>query len=440
MTRSAKADEPTRDYQVELRDPVHGPVVVRGAELAVIDTPLFQRLRNVKQLGFAEFVFPGAVHNRYLHSIGAMHLGGLVFDAIASRAPWLPAETKARFRQMVRLAGLLHDAGHAPLSHAAESLMPRREDLALEGYGLQPGPASHEEVTLKLVVDSPLSRVLAERFGTQGVTPAHVAALLQEHDTPVAGDFVVDGVDHRPLLHAIISGELDVDRMDYLLRDSFFAGVGYGRYDLDWLKSNVWPVVAHGRCHLGIDLRALPTFEHFLLARYHMFQMVYFHPKSDIYDAMLRRWLETVGDEARFPAAPEDFVACDDPWLMARLRDSGDEWARRVRERDPYKLVLELREAQAHEQALEAEARLAGAGIDSLRLTAKPVLSRYARRPEELRTNPLYVRRGERPGRAQRIEEVTDLFDRYEQTVRVERVYVSREDRAQARALLDDLI
>ncbi len=429
---------------IELRDPLHGPIAVGQGELDVIDARHFQRLRRIKQLGFADLVFPGAVHNRYLHSIGTMHLAGRAFDVLAGSIAWLVPEARARLRQTLRLAALLHDIGHPPLSHAAESLLPDRALLGVPGAPGATGRASHEDMTLKLLLDSALSEALTAAFEDMGILPLHVAALIDESLTVPPAVFTVDGINLRPLLHALVSGELDVDRMDYLLRDSYFAGVSYGRYDLDWLMSNLLalpdetgsgPVM-----RLAIDLTALPAFEHFLLARYHMFQMVYFHPKSDIYDAMLREWLRGVGDEARFPADTEAYGDCDDSWLVARLRASDDPWARRVLRHDPLGLLVELRDPLDRDTQADWTGALTAEGIEPIWLTARPVLSRYARSPAHLRTDPLLVRdRRPRPGVPQmsRIEEVTDLFDRYERTLRLQRVYVPRDERPRARRIIE---
>ena len=424
---------------VELRDPIHGAIGVDLREMQVIDAPLFQRLRGIRQLGFAELVYPGAVHNRYLHSVGAMHLAGRAFDSVFKEADWLSREQKERFRQIVRLAGLLHDIGHAPLSHAAESLMPMRNTLGLEAYGVGTGQASHEEMGLKLLVDSPLTQSLDEAFASMGISSTHVATVLGTFSSNCEEDFVVDGIDHRPVLHSLVSGELDIDRMDYLLRDSYFTGVSYGRYDLTWLLSNLQLYIdAERKARLAFGIKALPTFEHFLLARYHMFQMVYFHPKSDIYDAMLRRWLEDEGDSVRFPSDPDAYVALNDAWLMNRLRESNNPWARRVQEQTPYRLVCELRTHEQKKQRDSIDGAMKAAGIDVLWLRAAHVLSRYAQSPAKLARNPIYVHDTLGPGErmTMRIDAATDLFDRYEKNQTIERLYVTPEQRDAALAIL----
>jgi HD superfamily phosphohydrolase len=428
MTSNAKT------YPIELRDPIHGPVAVHPAELAVVDSAAFQRLRGVKQLGFADRVFPGAVHTRYLHGLGAMHLAGRAVEALSKTAPWLSDASWERLCRLVRLAALLHDLGHAPMSHAAEALLPSRRALNLEGWFGAQGRASHEDVTTKLLVESELTGIIDRSFDSWDVHAVDIAVVLRGQ----SGRLVIEGVDCLPLCHALVSGELDVDRMDYLLRDSYFTGVRYGLYDLDWLLSHLRVVRDGDSARLGIDMRAVPTFEHFLLARYHMFQMVYFHPKSDIYDTLLQRWLAGDPGAARLPADPEDFVRCDDAWLSDRLAHSNDPWARRVRDRCPPSLVLELRGPDARARAEAGAQALTAEGLTGICLEARPVLSRYAISPAHLRNEPLLVwdARGSIVPKISRIEEVTDLFDRYDRTLQVARVYTLPEELDRARALL----
>lgn len=424
---------------IELRDPVHGAIAVRAGELAVIDTPLFQRLRGVRQLGFGEHVFPGAVHHRYIHSIGAMYLAGEVATKVLSGMPRLSDAARVRLVQVARLAALLHDVGHPPLSHAAESLLPTRRELLGPDVSEPDERASHEDVTALILTRGPLAEALDAAFVDLAITAADVRAVIVDK-RPGRDTLVEAGVDFGPLLHQLVSGELDVDRMDYLLRDSYFTGVGYGGYDREWLVSNVTALEGDGIARLAVDIRALPTFEHFLLARYHMFQMVYYHPISDAYDATLRRWLASVGDEARFPSDLAEFVRCTDAWLRTRLEASTDPWARRIVERRPYALIAELRTDADRARRDDIAAALATAGIEAHWHTAKPVLSRYARSPREARVDPLMVVDHRPPfgrgPRVARIEDVTDLFDRYERAMRIERVYALPEDKARARAAL----
>ena len=433
---------PSQRQAIELRDPVHGAVPVFAGELRVIDTPLFQRLRGVRQLGFGEFVFPGAVHHRYLHSIGAMHVAGQVARRLVEPLVSEPRD-RTRLIQLARLAALLHDVGHPPLSHAAESLLPTRGTLLGPDVSQPDETASHEDMTYVILTRGALSATLDDAFADLGITGADIAAIIAERH-PRSPVLHAADLDFGPLLHQLVSGELDVDRMDYLLRDSYFTGVRYGTYDFAWLVNNVEAIAIDGVARLAVDTRALPAFEHFLLARYHMFQMVYYHPISDAYDATLRRYLASVGPNARLPADLESFTGCNDAWLKDRLERSGDEWAARVITRRPYALIAELRttDEQATLKPLIADA-LATAGIDVHWHSARPVLSRYAVSPVAHRKDPLLVVDHRPPiGKGPRIrpiEEVTDLFERYERVLRVERAYVVPEDKRRARDLLKTL-
>src|SRR5215510_9064179 len=119
---------------MDVRDPVHGHIAVADSEVAILDCRAYQRLRAIKQLGFSEFSFPGATHNRYLHSLGVCHLAGAAFDSIFGSFQFSSLTVRARLRQTARLAALLHDIGHGPLSHASEEVMPPLKDLKIGAY------------------------------------------------------------------------------------------------------------------------------------------------------------------------------------------------------------------------------------------------------------------------------------------------------------------
>jgi len=138
---------------VEVRDPVHGSIKVLDSEIEILEHPFFQRLRNIKQLGFSEFVFPGATHTRYIHSIGVMDIASKVFDALFRDHDKNPELTK--LKETVRLGCLLHDIGHAPLSHTTEFVMPSVKDLKLPKnfIGNPDAQATHEDYTIKSIID-----------------------------------------------------------------------------------------------------------------------------------------------------------------------------------------------------------------------------------------------------------------------------------------------
>src|SRR5947209_19391433 len=118
---------------MHIRDPIHGAIEITADERALVDSPQYQRLRNVKQLGFADLAFPGATHTRYAHGLGAMAMATKVFDALAPKLE-LDLDVRARLRQTLRLAVLFHDLGHAPLSHATERIMPPVHDLRMPAW------------------------------------------------------------------------------------------------------------------------------------------------------------------------------------------------------------------------------------------------------------------------------------------------------------------
>lgn len=421
---------------MEIRDPIHGGIELDQAELAVVESPYFQRLRRVKQLGFAELVFPGACHNRFVHSVGVMHLAGQAYDVALKDADWLPTEDRRRLRSILRLAALCHDVGHAPLSHASEVLFPTIGALAVPGLeGDRPErQARHEHYTLKLMLDSPLADVIRREYAPLGILPEHAASLLHSGIDQGAA-FEVAGRNLHGILAALTSGEVDVDRMDYLLRDSYFTGVKYGTFDHAWLLSHL---TCHegenGDVHLAIEDRALYTFDDFLLSRYHMFLMVYFHYKVVCYDQMLRRFYDDHPEVIAVPTDPDAFLRYDDAAIHNALEAhaSTSVWAHGIVNVRPLELIAE-RWPHSQEDPVEAvRARLEQHGIEHVSVTSKGALSKYGGRADSART--IYVRIQPRVGASRFIAlgEATKLFERYAETALLERVYVHAKDAEKA--------
>lgn len=421
---------------MHIRDPIHGSIEITPAERAVIDSRFFQRLRNIKQLGFADLAFPGATHSRYAHSIGAMSVAGRFFDALY-RDIELPENTRRALRQTLRLAVLLHDVGHPPLSHTSERILPLRHALDLpvwtgDGEGEQ---ATHEDMTLVLILKSELADVIRDAFADLGITPEHVASLVSGRPAPGPSPFVFGGVDHAPLLRQVVSSELDADRMDYLLRDSFYTGVNYGRYDHEWITQNVEPVEREGGLYLAIHHRAVFAFEDFLLSRFHMFLSVYYHYTSVNYEWMLGRWFDTAPEEFRLPASPDAYVEADDLALWMALRKSENPWARRIVERRGYRLVVELNQFEAEVDVGPFTKALTRAGIDWFEVETRGTVSKYF--ASDRRAAPIFVRTAQ--GAHQPIEEYTPLFRRYADASRFVRVYVDPARSDDARTLAGPL-
>ena len=409
---------------MHIRDPIHGAISITADERALVDSPQFQRLRNVKQLGFADLAFPGATHTRYAHGLGAMAMATKVFDALADQLDLEPADHD-RFRQTLRLAVLFHDLGHAPLSHATERIMPKVAELKVPAWVARGDPgrqADHEDYTLKLVLDSGLAAEIHRRAGPLGIEPDHIAALLSGKKPPGPDPFRSRGRDLLPILRQVVSGELDADRMDYLQRDSFYTGVNYGKFDADWIVQNLAAVEREGRVHLGLQPRAVFAFEDFLLSRYHMFLSVYFHYASVGYEMLLQRYCETSDGEYTLPPDPDAYLACDDVQLLSALRASKNPWALRIVRRQGYRLVSE---SEADVQAQKAQ--LDEAGIDSFLTISRGVLSHYGK------DATLWVKtpRGDVP-----IAQYTPLYERYAEAATLARLYVEPERVEEAQRLL----
>ncbi len=424
----------------EIRDPVHGAIYLTNSELAVVDCPVYQRLRNIKQLGFAEMTFPGATHNRYLHGIGAMHLAGQAFDSVFRDVAWLQGEERARVRQLVRLGALLHDIGHPPLSHTLEGILPPLSQVP----GVHPDPtqqASHEDMTMAIMTESDLTGVLEEQFADQGIKGSHVAGLISQSYPVDASVYSVAGRSLRPVLSQLVTSELDVDRMDYLLRDSYFTGTTYGNFDREWLIGGLTSYESDdGEVNLALHGRALLSFEDFLLSRYHMFVMVYFHHRTNGYDRMLVRFFDDLEAEYTLPGDPQAYVDADDPSIYALLREHrSNKWAQRILNRDPIRKVLELEGDDVGKWRPALEAAFAAEGIATEWIASKGVLSKYYGKKDNLYGRIFVVE--PRPGiSVVGLDEATELFTRYRSPTILQRLYVFPEDVERARELVASVI
>jgi hypothetical protein len=358
---------------LSIRDPVHGFIRADPLEAALIDSRPLQRLRWIRQLGLTFMVFPGAEHSRFSHALGAMHLAGRLYDALAARggAP-LPHGAGTRERRLVRAAALLHDVGHAPFSHSAE--------------GQFEGGIDHEEMTRRLLAAGEIEAVF-ERHG-DGLAAGEVARLLAAGPSAAEGEPAAA----ERLLAQVVSGELDADKMDYLLRDGLYCGVRYGSYDLERLLDTVAAIEdpETGGWGIGVEEGGVHALEALVMARYYMFTQVYFSVIGKALELHLSRWLEEEG--RRWPADPEAFLAEDDLAVVARMRRSPSPHARAVVRREHWPLAFETREhlsgderarfdalvAELEERFGHAELLVSYASKDPHRLGSARVLVRRA--------------------------------------------------------------
>lgn len=282
-----------------IKDPVHGYVEVGEPFLPLLDSPILQRLRYIRQLGFSYLVYPGAHHTRFEHSLGTMHLAGVM-----ARQLGLPAREKA----LVEAGALLHDIGHGPFSHAIEP-------LAEEYLG------RHHQDVAPLLEHGEIPGVL----GAMGTDTGEVASLIQGTH-PLSG---------------IIHGELDVDRMDYLLRDAHYTGAPYGTVDAHRLIRNTF--LMDGR--LVLAETGVHAAESLLIARTLMRPSVYFHHVSRIGEMMFQEAVMAhVGENPAEGIGA--LLQADDSACMQALLASPDPVAqglsRRIYERSLFKRALQV--------------------------------------------------------------------------------------------------
>lgn len=272
-----------------LRDPVHGVVAFEGVNGRVlprlIDTAEVQRMRRVRALGVASMAFPGAEHSRFAHAVGAAQVMARFLARVEPLAEAIDAPLSAAEHDDALAAALLHDLGHGPLSHLFEEAFP--------------GMQAHELWTSAAILDPD--------------TEVHRALAAVDPEMPSRVVRLVHGVHPRPLLARAVSGTLDVDRCDYLLRDSHMTGTRYGLFDLDWLLRSLALEPDEGGARLAVEgSKGLPAVEGFFLARLFMYQQVYFHKATRAAECVLRSTFRRLADliaDGRVPAGTPDAIA-----------------------------------------------------------------------------------------------------------------------------------
>ena len=293
-----------------IRDPLWNNIRVDARALRLIDTRTFQRLRYVRQLGWAYLVYPGATHTRFEHALGAYHLAGVTLRLLDERGELADVSTEEC--AIVRAAALLHDVGHYPFSHALEEI----------------GAPHHEDVARPLITAGELAGVLSE---ISSDAPERVFALIRGRSTSA--------------LQGLVSGSLDLDKIEYLRRDAHMCGVPYGEIDADRLINSLTVVLdpESGRPRIGVLEKGLSALESLLFAQYPMYRNVYWHHAVRSATAMYKRLVEEALDSGALAAA--ELPTLTDESLLNTLE-----------QRSPSPLLDALRNRKLYKRAFECPA------------------------------------------------------------------------------------
>ena len=291
-----------------LRDPVWNNIRVDEQTLELVDTDVFQRLRYVRQLGWTYLVYPGATHSRFEHALGTHHLSRRTLALLCESEE--ASSISEEEQTIVRAAALLHDVGHYPFSHALEEI----------------GALHHEDVARPLITEGRVASLL--RSGLCDDAPERVFDLIRGQSASA--------------LQGLISGSLDLDKIEYLKRDAFMCGVPYGEIDVDRLTNSMVVVEdpASGRRSIGVREKALSALESLLFAKYQMYRNVYWHHAVRSATAMYKRLVEDAIEAGVIDAA--SLARYTDEGLMHRLESA---W--------PTQLLIALKERNLYKRAAE---------------------------------------------------------------------------------------
>lgn len=356
------------------RDPVHGFIELGDAEVQIVDTPLFQRLRRIRQLGFSHLVYHGAEHSRFGHSLGALHIADRVLSTLIDTPSYTcddrQREDLQNARNVIRMAALLHDIGHTPFSHSLE--------FVCSSDGTE---TSHEDYSAIIVENyNQIASVLEDKLC---VSPRKVGALIRGIGPPLQKDIIV--------------GYLGVDRIDYLLRDSYYCGVKYGIFDYHRILATLR--VAKMRKNeetvetIAVDReKGIHALEEYVLSRYWMYQQVYHHKTKCCFEAMIEYIFNNykmAQEKLGYPSCdevssnPELLLKYDDHHFLKILKEISNEipLANNILFRKPYKVVFDSIKIEREKQAeifkelgiMEKENRLAPRNVDPHKVLKKEV-------------------------------------------------------------------
>ena len=277
----------------DIIDPIHDFIRVYDHELEIIDNPIFQRLRRIRQLSGAHLTYPAAQHTRFEHSLGVMHIASQAGQALKEKEI-----LKSDDIEILRLAGLLHDIGHGPFSHLFEEIIQQKK-------------ISHEDFGKNLILKSEIGDTLSKNgYDKRSITK------------------IAFGDSKYQYLNEIVSGTLSADMMDYLLRDGYFTGAEHAKIDHKRLTQSL---DVHKK-KLALEKSALYSFESMMHSRYQMFKAVYFHKTVRAAEVMLIEALRLSDDEFGFTSFNmNEFVKLTDEYVLSILLSSKSSKLKRAR-------------------------------------------------------------------------------------------------------------
>jgi len=402
-----------KNYWGEIKDPVHGYVYITEAEKTIIDSYPVQRLHRLRQLAGAEYVYPGANHTRFEHSVGVMYLAGRVAEN-----PYISQIVSEEEAETVKLAGLLHDVGHGPFSHVFEHLLIKELDK------------THEDITSWIINKSELKDTISKA----GYRPEDIAKLAV-------------GKLHKPkkaFLDQIISSTVDVDKQDFIVRDTHHTGAEYGYIDIFRLIQNL-DVLGE---NLAIELGALSALESLIIARIESFKSIYFHRVGRSAQIMLAMAMEQANEElglTRFKT-PEQYLAMDDYTAYAMLKNckKSSGIIRNLERRKLLKCAYEktfyekdtmisnifsretYRKQLQSEIAKEAKVQIATVIIDVPTVPSVPYEHSVLTESMEI---PVFYKTPEGRKIPQRLSEISKIFETLKGFINILRVYTDEENR-----------
>lgn len=355
-----------------INDPVYGGIPITQMELEIIDTPIFQRLRGLRQLARVNFVFPGAEHSRYVHSLGVLYIMGLMTEHLIKQG-MLTADDAVK----MRVAALLHDIGHYPLSHLGESVYGYCKDNQNASSIVQ-GQKS-EEKRLYEMTSSHSKSAHHEHLGKYIVTNnQELKQILEKYKlNPVEiGEIFTGEHGSRNMVYTqLLHSSLDADRLDYLLRDSYQTGVKYGLVDLQYLVRLLMvvddPMLPQNNKVLACNKKGQHVVEHFLMSRYFHYSQVIFHKTNAAFEGMVQcmyiklvqsgKFLFSSLEEIQASVNDEEFLKFNDSFFEVALKDyydtTEDEEFKRLyemyRDRIRPKVIFEIKDLYADSPSQE---------------------------------------------------------------------------------------